>query len=132
MTKTAFINKYGAVFWADASTAEKTECTYAVVVRNNLLLCRFDKISGLYSFPEDQYLSLTEEPTLHYTLHAYVEENNQYFKQTQNFRVYEIEKARINSPILSWQLLEDILVSDVPFDETLRTGFNNLFVRLEK
>ncbi|MDO4162476.1 MAG: hypothetical protein Q4D80_05705 [Pseudomonadota bacterium] len=132
MTKTVFVNKYGAVFQTEDVSVEKTECCYIVVVKNDSLLCFFDKISGLYSFPEEKYLSLSEKPTLQYTLHANVEENGRYFEETQVFKVYDVEKARVEGDALSWQQLEDILVGNVLFDARLKKGFNNLIVRGEK
>mgnify|MGYP004599011707 FL=1 len=132
MTKVPFTNKYGAVFFFDTAKAEKREINYVVVVKDNLLLCQYDKISGLYSFPQTSYLSLSETPTFHYTLHTNVEENEKYFKETQIFDVYDVENARIDNGLLSWQLAEDIMVSSIPFDATLSNGFKNLIVRIRK
>ncbi len=132
MTKVPFVNKYGSVFFFDAAKAAKRENNYIVVVKGNLLLCQYDKVSGLYSFPQASYLPLSETPTLHYTLHTNVEENEQYFKETQTFSVYDVENAQIDNGLLSWQLTEDILVSNIPFDATLSNGFKNLIVRMRK
>lgn len=132
MTKVPFTNKYGAVFFFDTAKAEKREANYVVVVKDNLLLCQYDKISGLYSFPQTSYLSLSETPTFHYTLHTNVEENEKYFKETQIFDVYDVENAQIDNGLLSWQLAEDIMVSSIPFDATLSNGFKNLIVRIRK
>lgn len=132
MTKVPFTNKYGAVFFFDTAKAEKREVNYVVVVKDNLLLCQYDKISGLYSFPQTSYLSLSETPTFHYTLHTNVEENEKYFKETQIFDVYDVENAQIDNGLLSWQLAEDIMVSSIPFDATLSNGFKNLIVRIRK
>ncbi len=132
MTKVPFTNKYGAVFFFDTAKAEKREINYVVVVKDNLLLCQYDKISGLYSFPQTSYLSLSETPTFHYTLHTNVEENEKYFKETQIFDVYDVENAQIDNGLLSWQLAEDIMVSSIPFDATLSNGFKNLIVRIRK
>ena len=98
----------------------------------SLILCQYDKISGLYAFPKEETLSLTETPTLHFTLHTNIEENENYFKETQLFKVYEVENAQINSGLLDWQLLEDILIANTPFDATLKSGFKNLIVRIRK
>ena len=130
MTETPFINKYGAVFFYEPDKAKTRESSYTAVTKDNLLLCQYDKISGLYSFPQEEYLALTETPTLNYTLHAYVEENGEYFRDTQNFKVYDVENAQIDNGLLSWQLIEDIMVGNVRFDETLRSGFKNLIVRM--
>lgn len=129
MTKVPFINKYGAVFFFDAAKAQKRETSYSVVVKDNLVLCQYDKISGLFSFPAEDYLSLTETPTFSFVLHTNVEENGECFKDTQTFKVYDVENAQIDSGILNWQLIEDIMVSNVQFDETQRNGFKNLIVR---
>lgn len=132
MTKVPFINKYGAVFFFEPTKAQKRDCGYSIVVKDNLLLCQYDKISGLFAFPKDDYLALTETPSLQYVLHTDIEENGEYFKETQHFKVYEVENAQINSGVLSWQLLEDVLVGNVQFDETVRNGFKNLIVRMRK
>lgn len=129
MTKVPFINKYGAVFFFDAAKAKKRETLYSVVVKDNLVLCQYDKISGLFSFPAEDYLSLTETPTFSFVLHTNMEENGEYFKDVQTFKVYDVENAQIDSGILNWQLIEDIMVSNVQFDETQRNGFKNLIVR---
>ena len=130
MTETPFINKFGAVFFCEPDKAQSRECNYTAVTKDNLVLCQYDKISGLYTFPKEEYLKLTETPTFNYTLHAYVEENGEYYKDTQNFKVYDVENAQIDSGLLSWQLLEDIMLGNVMLDETLRSGFNNLIVRM--
>ena len=67
MTKVPFINKYGAVFFFEADKAQKREISYSVVAKDNLVLCQYDKISGLFSFPAEEYLSLTETPTFSFT-----------------------------------------------------------------
>lgn len=132
MTKVPFINKYGAVFFFEPTKAQKRDCGYSIVVKDNLLLCQYDKISGLFAFPKDDYLALTETPSLQYVLHTDIEENDKYFNETQHFKVYEVENAQINSGVLSWQLLEDVLVGNIQFDETLQNGFKNLIVRMRK
>ncbi len=132
MTKIPFVNKFGAVFFYEQSKAKKRECSYSVVIKDNLLLCQYDKILGLYSFPKADYLALTETPSLQYTLHADVEENGEYFCETQLFDVYDVENAQINSGTLSWQLIEDVMVGNVQFDDTLQNGFRNMIVRMRK
>lgn len=130
MTKIPFINKYGAVFFFEADKAQKREISYSVVAKDNLVLCQYDKISGLFSFPAEEYLSLTETPTFSFVLHTKVEENGKYFNDVQTFKVYDVENAQIDSGLLNWQLIEDIMVSNVQFDETQRNGFKNLIVRM--
>ncbi len=132
MTKAPFTNKYGAIFFFEPSKAQKRDCCYVIVIKDNLILCQYDKISGLYAFPKEESLSLTETPTLHFTLHTNIEENENYFKETQLFKIYEVENAQINSSLLDWQLQEDILIANTPFDATLKSGFKNLIVRIRK
>ena len=74
-------------------------------------------------------MSLTETPTFSFVLHTKVEENGKYFNDVQTFKVYDVENAQIDSGLLNWQLIEDIMVSNVQFDETQRNGFKNLIVR---
>lgn len=108
---------------------ERTK-TFVVVKKGKSLLCALD--GNVYTFPKlDEFENLRAQPCLNFSVVCPVYEKKRYYKEKQNFRVYDIETAKIEGKVLNWCLTEDILLGHIPFDATLRKGFNNLYVRVD-
>ncbi len=132
MAKTAFVNQYGASQYLPIETAQRREYTLAVVIKQDMILCQYDRVSGLYSFPDVDIMPEDCEISFEFSVEIGVMQNATAYYDKQNFKVYRVEDAQINSTDLCWQKYENILVNKIMFDATHKNGFKNLLVRMKK
>lgn len=132
MHDSSFINRYGLNIDVGGHLIEQRECCYIVVKKEDSLLCLYDTIYGLYKFPNTQNVTINENPSLEFTLHADIAEHGHFIKETQLYRVYDVEDVHIEGENLGWCAINDILISKIPFDATQKYGFKNLLVRVRR
>ena len=106
------------------------EQTYVVIRKNEELLCIYDGEAKVYTLPKlEDVQNLKITPSSSFKTIAYIKEKNRYYKEKQTFNVYELTDGKTHGNILQWCKINDILVRNIVFDETVFTGFKKLYVR---
>ena len=124
-----FIDKFGRVFYRDATKAGRRDCTYFIIKRGNEVMGLKDTESGLFYFPNENDVELTATPSKSFSVLAYVFENHIPIKENQCYLIYEVEDADWNDTSFQWLKIDDLLVDYSTFDATQRSGLKNLVVR---
>lgn len=127
-----YVDKNGGSFEPSSAKVKinDREQTYVIIRKNKDLLCIYDNGSNVYTLPKIEDIhNLSLNPSSAFSTIAYIKEKNRYYKETQTFKVYELESGKIEGNILLWCRINDILVRKTAFDETVFKGFKNLYVR---
>ncbi len=104
--------------------------TYVIIRKNDELLCLYDNDAEIYTLPKiEDVQNLVSAPNSSFNTISYIKEKNRYFKEIQTFNVYELSSGTIKGNILQWCKINDILIRNIAFDETVFTGFKKLYVR---
>lgn len=131
MVKQAFYDKFGNFRYCDTDKSYVRQRIYIVIKSDDEVVCQYDKIAGLYSFPTDDDVALDMAPTADFYVTSYIMENKTAIKEIQFYSVYEVEEANLKGMSLTWCSIKDILVDKIKLDETQRCGFKNLLVRVK-
>ena len=129
MADVRYINSFGLAVRADDSAAQPRERHFWVLKKDNMLLCHYDVFSGLYSFPDASLVDVNASPLYSFILHEYVRENGEYFRETQIYDVIEVDDVDLDTDILCWCKIDDILINKIKFSAEQKNGFKNLLVR---
>ena len=130
--KQVFINKKGDAFEPSSAKVKinEREQTYVIIRKNNELLCIYDNESAVFTLPKvEDVQNLELAPDSSFKTISYINEKNRYYKEIQTFNVYELISGKIKGSILQWCAIDDILIHNITFDETVYKGFKNLYVR---
>lgn len=131
MDKIIFADKYGNLSSHDDKNVEIAEKNYIIIKKDDELMCLYDRMSGLYSFPSDEYISLSIVPALNFSIIVYITKDNKPYKEQQNYDVYLVDKADLNDLPLYWCKINDLLLDNVRLDATQKNGLKNLLVRVD-
>ncbi|MBO6281828.1 MAG: hypothetical protein J6N49_04785 [Alphaproteobacteria bacterium] len=131
MGKQPFYDKLGNFKYLDTDKAYVRQRVYIVIKSGDKVVCQYDRISGLYSFPTDDDVSLDVAPTTDFFITSYILENNTAIKEIQFYSVYVVEDANLNDIPLKWCSVKDILVNKIQLDGTQKSGFKNILVRVK-
>lgn len=126
-----FYDKFGNSKKYDTNRAYVRERNYVVIKSEKQVVCQYDRISGLYSFPDDDAVELNENPTAQFGIISYVWDNGTPVKELQYYSVYVVKDADLENPPFQWCDEEDILVGKINLDKTQFGGFKNLLVRVK-
>lgn len=130
MANNSFQNKYGNIFPSDTNDIIEREKVYIVIKSGKRLVCAYDEISGLYAFPDEDTVELTEKPTVEFSVFSPMIDDGNFVREKQIYRVYEVKDAAIDNTPLVWCSVDDLLIGKIPLDATQKTGFKNLLVRV--
>lgn len=129
MAKFPFTDRNGHIFYHDPDEAKNTECGFIVVKKDDNILCMRDEVAQMYTIPLQDDVTLNAEPTGEFETLAYVIRADEPVKEYQTYEVYEVEGVDLEDTPLDWVKLSDILLDNVVFDATLKSGMKNLLVR---
>lgn len=127
-----YINKKGNVFELSSAKVKISERrqSYVIIRKNDELLCIYDNDADVFTLPKiEDVQNLVLEPSSTFKTISYIKEKNRYYKEKQTFNVYELTDGKARGNILQWCKINDILVRNIVFDETVFTGFKKLYVR---
>ena len=130
--KQIYTDKKGYSFEPSSSKVKINERkqTYIIIRKKDELLCLYDNEAEVYTLPKvDDVQNLETAPSSCFKTIAYIKEKNRYFKEIQTFDVYELTDGKTHGNILQWCEINDILIRNIAFDETVFTGFKKLYVR---
>ena len=129
MAKFPFTDSDGQIFYHDPDKIAGNESGYIVVKKENYVLCIRDEIAGMYTLPAQNEVTLEAEPSGEFSIISYVIRADIPVKEEQNYKVYEVKNVELKDTPLEWVSLSDILLGNVAFDATLKSGMKNLLVR---
>ncbi|MEE6206500.1 MAG: hypothetical protein VZR95_00390 [Alphaproteobacteria bacterium] len=132
MGKQPFYDKLGNFKYFDTDKAYVRQRVYIVIKSGDKVVCQYDRISGLYSFPTDDDVALEVAPTTDFFVSSYILENNTAIKEIQFYSIYVVEEANLSGLPLVWCPIKDILVNKIQLDETQKCGFKNILVRVKE
>ncbi len=130
MINEPFVNRYGEKQPAYTDKTENRTNVYIVIKSGADLVCQYNEVTGLYSFPKDGDVVLNENPTLEFTVFENINDNNGFVREQQIYKVFEVENADIKDTPLVKCAINDLLVGNVALDATQKKGFKNLVVRV--
>ena len=131
MDKIIFADKYGNLSSHINKTVEVREKNYIIIKKDDELMCLYDGITGLYSFPSDEDVMLSLTPSLNFSIIAYITEDGKPYKEQQNYGIYLVDNADFADLPLHWCKINDLLLDNVRLDATQKNGFKNLLVRID-
>ena len=133
MDKLPFINKYGRITYCNDTQAFVRQKNYIVIKKDAAVLCGYNAVNDLFSLPSENEVEIDAEPTQTFTVLSYVYENGRPIKETQQYRLYDVENADLtDTPQLHWCQIRDIAVKKILFNATQLIGIKNVFVRMNK
>ena len=132
MVDVFFYDKFGTSKKYNSERSYVRERNYAIIRNKGSIACRYDHISGLYSFPNEDDIALNEEPTAQFSIISYIWDNGTPIKELQCFSVYTVKKTALDSALLVWCSEKDILVGKINMDKTQIGGLKNLLVRVKQ
>ena len=131
MADVLFYDRYGNSKKYDTECAYVRERNYIIIRSKGQVVCQYDRISGLYSFPGDDDVALNEEPTAQFGIISYIWDNGTPVKELQYYNVYVVKDAALENTPLQWCKEKDILVGKINLDKTQFGGLKNLLVRVK-
>lgn len=131
MVKQSFYDKFGNFKSFDSDKAYVRQRIYIVIIGSDQIVCQYDKITGLYSFPTDEDVALDVAPTADFYVSSFILENQTAIKEVQFYSVYVVEDANLKGTSLTWCPIKDLLVGKLKLDETQKCGFKNVLVRVK-
>ena len=131
MVKQTFYDKFGNFKSFETDKAYVRQRVYIVIMSSDQIVCQYDKITGLYSFPTDDDISLEVAPTADFYVSSFILENQTAIKEVQFYSVYVVEEANLRGTSLTWCPIKDLLVGKLKLDETQKCGFKNVLVRVK-
>ena len=129
MAKFPFTDRDGQIFYYNPEEVESRESGYIVVKKEDNILCMRDEIAGMYTLPKQSEATLNTEPSGEFNIISYVIRADGPVKEEQCYQIYEVEDVDLYDESLEWVSLSDILLGNVIFDATLKSGMKNLLVR---
>lgn len=129
MAKFPFTDRDGQIFYYDPDEAKNGENCYIVIKKDDNVLCMRDEGDKMYMLPMQSDVSLNVEPSGEFEIIAYVIRHDTPVKEKQKYQVYEVGFVDLRDMPLTWVKLSDILMEEVNFDATLKSGMKNLLVR---
>lgn len=129
MAKFPFVNGDGRIFYYDTEKVVSGRQDYIVIKRDEEILCFWDESGQVYTLPAEADVELNTSPSGEFSIIAYVIRGNKPIKEQQRYKVYEVGKVDLADLPLEWVALQDILLTNVAFDATQKSGMKNLLVR---
>ena len=124
MAKFPFTDSDGQIFYHDPDKVRAVETGFVVVKKDDDILCLRNEIARIYTLPAQSEVTLEAEPSGEFSIRA-----DEPIKEEQNYKVYEVKNVDLEDTPLEWVSLSDILLGNVAFDATLKSGMKNLLVR---
>lgn len=129
MAKFPFTDKDGQVFYYNPDSVEKGERSYVIVKKQNQVLCMRDESAFMYTLPQKNEAEINAKPTGAFETIAYVIRQDVPVRELQKYEVYEVSSVDLADTLLEWVDVADILLREVNFDATQKSGMKNLLVR---
>ena len=124
-----FIDKYGRIFYAELSKSVKREADYIIVKHENKILCFYDEEKNIFVLPREEDVRLNIQVSSEFSVVNYIYEDENFIKEQQNYKVYEVENVDVSHIAMFWCSINDILLEKTAFDATQKCGLKNLWVR---
>lgn len=131
MADALFYDRFGNSKSYDTERAYVRERYYVIIRNTDKVMCRYDRISGLYSFPNDSDALSDEEPSAQFGIISYIWDNGTPIKELQYYSVYNVKDTPLKDKSLQWCDAKDILIGKINLDKTQLSGLKNLLVRVK-
>ncbi|MBR1601060.1 MAG: hypothetical protein IJ677_05715 [Alphaproteobacteria bacterium] len=129
MAKFPFTDRDGQIFYYNPDEVQSSALGYVVVKKNDFVLCMRDENAQMYTLPRKNEVSINVDPTGEFKIISYVIRHDKPFKEEQTYEVFEVGAVDLENTPLEWVKMADILLGEVYFDATQKSGMKNLLVR---
>ncbi|MBR2137582.1 MAG: hypothetical protein IJ852_06495 [Alphaproteobacteria bacterium] len=130
MAEKTFIDVYGLRFHTNGSPVGKRKQHYAIIKRKDEILCQYNKADKLFCIPKSADIVQKRKPKKSFSVESFIFENGRFICEQQDFDIYSVRVFNDVYPNTFWCSINDILLGNIPFAATQKTGFKNFLVRV--